>query len=200
MKKLFFLIYLPLFFIQIAIADELHAVIHVYAKKSDGQYYTDFNVIAYKRDAPYVIFDQAPSRSSLSGKHYATLSRIELNTGYTIFFCKEIPGRKYITEAINIFPKTNEITIEVRSGEVASICGRSLRVPNLIGLYYKEACRKLEDMGLKCRINWARYPPPPDKDRRSKDKLNKVEKQRPSPDSNISPGDTVDIQVVHFDR
>jgi hypothetical protein len=199
-KKLFFLICLPLFFIQIAVADELHADYHVYAKKPDGQYYADFKVIAYKRDTPYAIFDQAHSRRSLSGKHYATLSLIELNKGYTIFFCKEIAGEKYITEAINIVPKTNEITIEVRGGEVATICGRSLRVPNLIGLYYKEACRKLEDMGLKCRINWNRYPRPPDKDRRSKDKLNKVEKQRPSPDSDISPGGTVDIQVVHFDR
>jgi len=200
MKKFFFLICLPLFFIQIAIADELHAGIHVYAKKPDGQYYADFKVIAYKRDAPYAIFDQAHSRSGLSGKHYATLDRIELNTAYTIFFCKEISGKKYITEAINISPKTNEMTIEVRGGEVATICGRSLRVPNLIGLNYKEASQKLEDMGLKCRINWLRYPRPPDKDRRSKDKLNKVESQHPSPESDINPGGTVNINVVHFDR
>lgn len=200
MKKFFFLICFPLFFIQIAMADELYAGFNVYAKKPDGQYYTDFKVIAYKPDTPYAIFDQANSRRGLSGKHYATLSLIELNKGYTIFFCKEITAKKYITEAINISPKTNEITIEVRGGEVASVCGRSLRVPNLIGSYYKEACQKLEDMGLKCRINWVRYPRPPDKDRRSKDKLNKVESQRPSPDSDITPGATVDIVVVHFDR
>jgi len=200
MKKFFFLVCFPVFFIQIAMADELYADFHVYAKKPDGQYYADFKVIAYKSDTPYVIFDQAHSRRGLSGKHYATLSRIELNTGYTIFFCKEMPGKKYLTEAINIFPKTNEMTIEVRNGEVVSTCGRALRVPNLSGMYYKDACRKIEDMGLKCRTHWLRFPRPPDKDRRSKDKLNKVESQFPSPNSDIKPGANVDIHVVHFDR
>ncbi len=200
MKKFFFLICFPLFFIQIAMADELYAGLNVYAKKPDGQYYTDFKVIAYKPDRPYAIFDQANSRRGLTGKHYATLSHIELNMAYTIFFCKEIAGKKYITEAINIAPRTNELTIEVRSGEVVPICGRALRVPKLIGLYYKEACRTLEDMGLKCRIHWVRLPRPPDKDQRSKDKLNKVDSQKPSPNSDITPGAPVDIVVVHFDR
>ena len=200
MKKFFFLVCFPVFFIQIAMADELYADFHVYAKKPDGQYYADFKVIAYKAGAPYVIFDQANSHRALTGKHCATLSRIELNRAYTIFFCKEIPGKKYITEAINIAPRTEEMTIEVRSEEAVPACGRALRVPNLIGLYHKEACQKLEDMGLKCRINWARHHRPPDKDRRSLDKLNKVENQHPSPNSDIKPGASVVIVVVHFDR
>jgi len=200
MKRFFFLIFFPVFFIQVAMAEELYADFHVYAKKPDGQYYTDFKVIAYKTGTPYVIFDQAHSHRGLTGKHFATLSRIELNTPYTIFFCKEMPGKQYLTEAINIAPRTNELIIEVRGGEVVPTCGRALRVPKLTGLYYKEACRKLEDLGLKCRIHWVRLPRPPDKDRRSLDKLNKVDSQNPSPNSDIKPGAPVDIVVVHFNR
>ncbi|MGP4023102.1 Stk1 family PASTA domain-containing Ser/Thr kinase [Actinomadura sp. 3N407] len=127
----------------------------------------------------------------VTGKPYSTAKKILEQRGFEVE--KRVENSESVPRLSVIStdppggskaPKNATVTVAISNGP------SNLKVPDLFNNSQRAACGKLEDLGLKCKVEKAVAPP----DRQVSPGL--VFNQQPGPDATVAPGDTVTIFIA----
>ncbi|MFG2088819.1 Stk1 family PASTA domain-containing Ser/Thr kinase [Spirillospora sp. NPDC048824] len=127
----------------------------------------------------------------VTGKPYSTAKKILEQRGFEVE--KRVENSESVPRLSVIStdppggskaPKNATVTVAISNGP------SNLKVPDLFNNSQRAACGKLEDLGLKCKVEKGVAPP----DRQVSPGL--VFNQQPGPDATVAPGDTVTIFIA----